>query len=86
MSNFENDYKKLLRTILVKGEANENRTGVNTIKLFNQTFNVDLSEGFPIITGKKIFFDKGLHEFKWIYEGKTDLEFLHEGKIMWWDA
>ena len=85
ISKFEKKYKKLLQKCLNKGIETSNRTGVNTVKLFNQTFNINLNLGFPIITGKKIFFKKALAEFKWIYNGRTDLDFLHKHNIFWWD-
>jgi len=86
MSNkFELDYKELLLTVLQYGERCKNRTKVDTIKLFNKILNINLSKGFPILTGKKIFFNKALAEFKWIYEGRTDLEYLKNNNVNWWD-
>ena len=86
MSNkFELDYKNLLLTVLQYGEQCKNRTKIDTIKLFNKSLNVNLSKGFPILTGKKIFFNKALAEFKWIYEGRTDLEYLKNNNVNWWD-
>jgi|TARA_R100000084_G_scaffold55365_1_gene23273 thymidylate synthase len=82
---FENTYKNLLKECISEGVICKNRTGVDTYKLFNKSINIDLSKGFPIVTGKKIFFKKALAEFKWIYEGKTDLKFLHDNNIYWWD-
>tara|TARA_R100000479_G_scaffold110037_1_gene55319 strand:+ start:157 stop:912 length:756 start_codon:yes stop_codon:yes gene_type:complete len=85
MSNFERNYKALLMNCLLHGELTDNRTKVKTQKLFNQTLDINLTEGFPIVTSKKIFFNKALAEFKWIYEGRVDLEYLHKYKITWWD-
>jgi len=85
MNNFEQDYKNLLQECLLKGELTDNRTAVKTFQLFNKSLNINLNKGFPIVTAKKIFFNKALAEFKWIYEGKTDLNFLHENNIFWWD-
>lgn len=85
INKFEQDYKKLLLSVLQYGEESLNRTNVNTIKLFNKTLNIDISKGFPILTAKKIFFKKALAEFKWIYEGKTDLKYLNDNKVYWWD-
>jgi len=84
-SIFEQQYKTLLNETLKQGELCENRTGVKTYKQFNKCLNIDLKEGFPILTGKKLFFKKALAEFKWIYEGRTDLDFLHKHNIFWWD-
>ena len=74
-NNFEKNYKKLLLDVLKNGDLCNNRTNTKTYKKFNQTINIDLKESFPILTGNKVFFQKGLAEFKWIYEGKTDLDF-----------
>lgn len=85
MSKFEKKYKKLLRSCLNKGIKCENRTGIDTYKLFNKSLSININKGFPIVTGKKIFFKKALAEFKWIYEGRTDLNYLHKHNIYWWD-
>jgi len=84
-NNFELEYKQLLTNCLLENKLCGNRTNVKTYKLFNKSINIDLADGFPIITGKKIDFDKGLHEFLWIYNGKTDLKYLNENNIKWWD-
>ncbi len=84
-NNFEKKYKKLLKSIFIKGEETSNRTLINTYVLFNKNLKIDLTEGFPIITGKKIFFEKALAEFKWMFKGKTDLSYLHKHKVFWWD-
>lgn len=85
-NNFERDYKQLLMRCLLKGELCDNRTGIKTYKLFNETLNIDLKNGFPIATSKKVDFNKGLHEFLWIFNGKTDLKYLNDNNIKWWDA
>ena len=85
MSKFEQTYKNLLLRVLQYGEENKNRTGINTLKLFNQSININLNEGFPIVTGKKIYFKKAIAEFKWIYEGRTDLKYLKDNNINWWN-
>src|SRR6056300_147292 len=85
MNKFEQAYKDLLLRVLQYGEENKNRTGINTLKLFNQSININLNEGFPIVTGKKIYFKKDLAEFKWIYEGRTDLKYLKDNNINWWN-
>ena len=55
---FELNYKQLLMECLINGELCNNRTNEKTYKLFNQSFNINLQKGFPIVTGKKIFFNK----------------------------
>ena len=85
MNNFETNYKKLLANILHNGELTSNRTNVKTLSLFNEVLNINLNEGFPIITGKKIFFKKALAEFKWMFEGRTDIEYLNNRNVKWWN-
>lgn len=85
ISNFEKNYRRLLAEIFVNGEELKNRTGVNAITLFNQAMNIDVRQGFPIITGKQIFFDKAVAEFEWMYNGRTDTEFLNERNVKWWN-
>ncbi len=86
MSLFEIEYKQLLMRCLLDGEITENRTGVVTKKLFNQSFNIDMRKEFPIVTGKKIFFEKALHEFLWIFNGDTNVEYLNKHGIEWWNS
>ena len=72
MSNFEQHYKTLLKETLQDGELCNNRTNVKTYKQFNKSLNINLQQGFPVLTGKKLFFEKALAEFKWIYEGRNE--------------
>ena len=85
MSSFEKKYKKILLQCLGEGEDCNNRTGVNAFKLFNKSFNINLNKGFPIVTGKKIFFDKALAEFRWMFEGRTDISYLNKRNVKWWN-
>jgi len=85
MNRFEPEYQNLLTHALIYGDIKENRTGVNTWSLFNQNLNIDVSRGFPILTAKKILFDKGLAEYNWIAQGLTHLTYLHRHGIKWWD-
>ena len=71
--------------ILTYGELTHNRTGVKTLTSFNQVLNIDLQEGFPIITAKKVFYDKGLHEYIWFKEGMHTTRYLNEHDIRWWN-
>ena len=85
MSLFETQYKKLLLECLSNNVLTKNRTNIKTYKLFNKCFNINLNKGFPILTSKKIFFDKALAEFKWMYKGRTDLKYLQDNNINWWN-
>lgn len=85
MNKFEQDYHRLLLDVSYNGSIEKNRTGIKTICSFNKSLTIDLNEGFPIITGRKIFFDKAYHEYIWIKEGLTKLTYLHKHNIFWWD-
>lgn len=85
MSRFEQDYRELLSKALITGQSKDNRTGVRAFTLFNETLTIKLNQGFPILTGKQIFFNKALHEYRWIVQGLTHLTYLHQHGIFWWD-
>jgi thymidylate synthase len=85
MSKFERDYKVLLNNALSHGESKSNRTDVKTLTLFNQCMNIDLREGFPIVTSKKVFFKKGYHEYIWMRDGMHTTKYLNEYDIHWWN-
>ena len=84
-NDFEKNYKSLLLKIITCGSEEKNRTKVKSIVLFNESLNIDLSKGFPIITGKKIYFDKGYHEYIWFREGMHTIKYLNKHGIKWWD-
>jgi len=86
MSKFESDYRKLLTRVLKEGTQVKNRTGVNAITSFGESLIIDLTKGFPIVTGKKIFFDKALHEYLWIKDGGTKIKYLNDNGITWWNS
>lgn len=84
-NTFEVHYKRLLQEALFFGELKPNRTGVDTLYLFNKSLTIDLTQGFPILTSKRIFFDKALAEYNWMTQGLTHLTYLHQHGITWWD-
>ena len=85
MNKFEQDYKNLLFRTLTFGDRKQNRTGVDTLSLFNEKLNIDISKSFPIVTSKRIYFEKGLAEYNWIAQGLSKLNYLHDHGIKWWD-
>jgi thymidylate synthase len=85
MSKFESRYKSLLKRVITNGTQCKNRTGMNAITLFGENLKFDLRDGFPIITGRKIFFDKAYHEYYWIREGGTTTKYLNDHGITWWN-
>ena len=85
-SEFEMDYKYLIEKILEIGSLEENRTKSKAITLFGEELIINMSNGLlPIVTGKKIFFDKAYHEYFWILSGCTTIHYLNNHNINWWD-
>jgi len=78
-------YRDLLTTILSDGTTKPNRTVEGTIALFGYSYKVDLREGFPLLTGKKVNFDNILFELLWFLSGDNNIDWLHKHGIHFWD-
>lgn len=85
MINIEIEYLQLMREILNKGKEKQDRTGTGTKSVFGRMITHDMSLGFPLLTTKKIFFKAALTEIIWILQGRTDLEFLNENGVNYWN-
>ncbi|MBQ7105057.1 MAG: thymidylate synthase [Bacilli bacterium] len=86
MSKFDVDYINLCKRILNEGVEVENRTGVNTIKVPSHHFHFDLSEEFPVLTTKQLYFKAAIIEMLWIYqEQSNDVRWLQERGVKIWD-
>ena len=85
MNNIEIEYLQLMREILNKGKEKEDRTGTGTKSVFGRMITHDMSLGFPMLTTKKVFFKAALTEILWILQGRTDLEFLNENGVKYWN-
>lgn len=75
---FETDYLDLLGYILNKGEDRADRTGTGTRSVFGITMNIDLRDGFPMLTTKRLPFKSILSELLWFIEGSGDERRLAE--------
>ena len=62
-------YLDLVDYVLKNGVRKENRTGVDTISTFAYSYKVDLSQGYPLLTTKKMYFNSMLHELFWYLSG-----------------
>lgn len=76
MSKSEHAYLDLLRHVLAHGERKMDRTGTGTISVFGYQMRFDLSEGFPLLTTKRVPFDNVASELLWFIKGDTNIRYL----------
>ena len=86
MINIEDEYRGLLSSILHGGVEKPDRTGTGTRAVFGRMLRHDMAAGFPILTTKKIYFDKAVTELLWILLGDTSLAYLNNNGVRYWDA
>ena len=85
MNNIEEQYLGLLSGILHGGTDGDSRAG-KTRSVFGRVLKHDMSGGFPLLTTKKIYFKHAVTELLWILQGRTDLAYLHDHGLKYWDA
>lgn len=78
-------YEKLLRHVYENGHQKTDRTGVGTRSVFGYQMRFDLSEGFPLVTTKKLHIRSIVHELLWFLSGSGNIGYLHDNKVSIWD-
>lgn len=78
-------YLDLLRKVLEEGEDRPDRTGVGTRSIFGPQLHFDLSEGFPLVTTKRVWFKGIVVELLWFLRGDTNIKFLQNHGVHIWD-
>lgn len=79
-------YHDMLRRIFDNGVESDDRTGVGTLSVFGYQNRYDLSQGFPIITTKRIPFRHVVEELLWFLSGSTDVNILRDKGVSIWNA
>ncbi len=78
-------YHELMRHVRQHGHRKDDRTGTGTLSVFGWQMRFDLSQGFPLVTTKKLHLRSIIHELLWFIRGETNIKYLHDNKVSIWD-
>lgn len=86
MNQLDLDYQNLLKDILENGTQKTDRTGTGTISLFGKQIRHKMSDGFPLLTTKKMYFKGIVTELIWFLRGDTNIKYLVDNDCHIWDG
>jgi thymidylate synthase len=86
MNNIERQYQQLLRDILENGVDKKDRTGTGTLSVFGRQVRHKMSEGFPLLTTKKMAWKTMVTELLWFLRGDTNIKYLVDNDCHIWNG
>ena len=86
MNNLDKQYTDLLQDILDNGTRKMDRTGTGTLSVFGRQIRHKMSEGFPVITTKKMAWKTMVTELLWFLRGDTNIKYLVDNNCHIWDG
>ena len=86
MNKLDKDYQEILQDILILGKKKEDRTGTGTLSIFGKQIRHDMSNGFPLLTTKKMAVKTMMTELKWFLKGDTNIKYLVDNNCHIWDG
>jgi thymidylate synthase len=78
-------YLDLMRRVREQGVRKDDRTGTGTLSVFGHQMRFDLSQGFPLVTTKKLHLRSIIYELLWFIRGETNVKYLRDNKVTIWD-
>lgn len=85
MNTPEQAYLNLLKDILENGDYKDDRTNTGTVSVFGRQIRFDLSQGFPLLTTKKMFLKGVIYELLWFLKGESNIRYLVDHDVHIWD-
>ena len=86
MNKLDEQYRGLLAEVLHNGSKKTDRTGTGTLSKFGMQIRHQMSNGFPILTTKKVPFKTMVTELKWFLKGDTNIKYLQDNNCHIWDG
>ena len=84
MNNLDSQYLNLIKDIISNGNKKKTRSG-NVFSVFGRQFRHKMSDGFPLLTTKKLYYRGMIHELLWFIKGDTNIKYLIDNNVHVWD-